>query len=259
MPYIETNDGVPLYYQEAGSGNTIFLIHGGSCNSNFWQKQMSGLSPRFHVVAIDLRGHGSSGKTDEGHTMSQYARDVHYLLETLGLERVVMVGWSMGGAVAFSYIQRFGSEHLAGLVNLDQRPNMWSSEQELRATLQAISTRKLHSHKERIRVFLSGPQPEEVINRMAYEQMLTPASVYRASQEDVRRVDFRPMLHEIQVPTLIFTSAKGMVSKETARLMADSIPDAKISFFENGAHLMFWEEPERFNRELGEFVDRVMA
>lgn len=59
MTYIETPDGVPLYYEERGEGDTILLIHGWTMNSEYWwQKNASPLSESHHVVTVDLRGHG---------------------------------------------------------------------------------------------------------------------------------------------------------------------------------------------------------
>ena len=258
MPYLETPDGVPLYYQEEGAGKAIFLIHGGSANSSFWEKQFRGLAPRYRIVALDNRGHGNSGKTDQGHDMGQYARDVHFVLESLGIERVVLVGWSMGGAVTFSYIQQFGNDRLAGLVDIDQKALMWTSEEDLQATFLAVRNRKLQLHKDRVTLFFANPQPQELINGMAYELMKTSASTYCASVEDVWRTDYRPVLPRIHVPTLIFTSVKGLMGEDTAHLMAQSIPDAQVSVFANSGHLLFWEEADRFNQELAEFVERAI-
>src|SRR5829696_4049027 len=62
----------------------------------WWQKNTPELAKSYRVVALDLRGHGLSGKTGEGHTLAQYARDLRHLCEALDLAGVILVGWSMG-------------------------------------------------------------------------------------------------------------------------------------------------------------------
>jgi non-heme chloroperoxidase len=70
----------------------------------WWQKNMPELSNSHRVIALDLRGHGLSGKTDESHRLDQYARDVRHLLGALELAEVTMVGWSMGTSIILSYL-----------------------------------------------------------------------------------------------------------------------------------------------------------
>ena len=87
MAYIETPDGVPLYYEDRGNGEAILIIHAWTMNASelWWQKNTPKLAEPHRVIAVDLRGHGLSGKTDEGHKLSQYARDVHHLRGMLEL------------------------------------------------------------------------------------------------------------------------------------------------------------------------------
>ncbi len=108
--YLETKDGAKIYYEERGEGQPILLVHGWMCSSRFWQKNVPELADEFRVVTIDLRGHGNSCKTLSGHTMAQYARDVRALIEHLGLEETVLVGWSLGGRVVLSYYEQYGSD-----------------------------------------------------------------------------------------------------------------------------------------------------
>jgi non-heme chloroperoxidase len=70
MPYLELSDGVPLYYEDHGNGRPIVLIHGWTMNSTFWQQNAPALATGNRVVTLDLRGHGASGKTDDGHTLA---------------------------------------------------------------------------------------------------------------------------------------------------------------------------------------------
>ena len=101
MAYLVTPDGVPLYYEDEGprESRAIFLIHAEPFNTKFWQKNIGPMSEEMRVVSMDVRGRGESGKTDQGLTLTQYAHDFRFMLERLGLERVVAAGWSMGSAI----------------------------------------------------------------------------------------------------------------------------------------------------------------
>ena len=130
------------------------------------------------------------------HNMNQYGLDFRYMLEVLGLERVVVVGWSLGGSIAWSYMQKFGDERLAGYVNVDQRPFRYSTEEQLQELLTERRDRRLFHHMETIRVFL-GPEAgeeEDVVKWMAYECMKTPTSANLAIFAESYRTDYRHFL-----------------------------------------------------------------
>ena len=258
MPYIIPPDEVPLYYEEAGQGPNILLIHGGAANTNFWQKQVPVLSQRFHVVAIDLRGHGSSGKIDDGNTVAQCGRDLHHILETLGLDSVVVVGWSLGGSVVRSYIQQFGVQRLAGYVNVDQPAyGAGLTEGGLRQLISEIRGHKYNAHWKRLKSFFSTPPTEDDLRWMTCEMMKTPAGVYCSVLENSWGSDFRPLLPQITIPTIICVASKGLVPPDMAQFMVEAKPRARMERFDNCGHMLFWEQPERFNQMLGDFAQEV--
>ena len=263
MPYVETPDEIPIYYLDEGprTSSALFLIHAEPFNSSFWQKNIPELSREFRVVAMDVRGRGQSGKTDDGHSITQYGLDFRNMLEVLGLESVVVVGWSLGGSIVWSYMQDFGDERLAGYVNVDQRPFRFSTEEELQQLLTERRSRRLGHHKETIRVFL-GPEAEEdeeVVQWMAYECMKTPTPANLAVFAESYRRDYRPFLPRVGIPTRIFWAKYGYITAEMAGFMNEAMPDSKLVFFEHSGHLLPWTEPEKFNREVADFAREVLA
>lgn len=95
MPSVECN-GANVYYEERGEGQPIVLLHGVWAGLRFFQPQREGLSEEYRVIALDFRGHGRSSKTEMGHTLPQYARDLRVFIQKLELEEVILAGWSMG-------------------------------------------------------------------------------------------------------------------------------------------------------------------
>lgn len=123
MPYVETPDGVTLHYTDQGSGPVLLLLHGWCMGGElWWRRNVPALAETHRVVVMDFRGHGLSGKGDEGHTLAQYARDVRLLLEALDPGPVTPVGWSMGTSVLLRYVEQFGCKGFRSVVLVDQSP-----------------------------------------------------------------------------------------------------------------------------------------
>jgi pimeloyl-ACP methyl ester carboxylesterase len=109
MPGLE-RDGMWLNYQEAGSGSPplFFLVHGaGGCDHTDFAPQVAHFGQRQRVVAFDLRGHGSSAAPEQDYSIPGHAEDVAWMIQELGLYKPIVVGHSMGGAIAFDLAARY--------------------------------------------------------------------------------------------------------------------------------------------------------
>ncbi len=100
--FTDTGDGRIHYAELAGDGPPLVLLHGIGMDWRVWQAVSRRLAPFFHLFMLDLRGHGQSTKPAHGYTLSHYAADVEDVLDHLRLDRVVLVGSSLGGMVAAS-------------------------------------------------------------------------------------------------------------------------------------------------------------
>lgn len=257
MAYILSLDEVPLYYEEIGQGENLLLIHGGAASTRFWKKQIPVFSKQFHVVAIDLRGHGNSGKTADGNNLTQFGRDLKSILDTMELDRVVIVGWSLGSSVVMSYVEQFGLKRLAGFVNVDQRPHRFTSEKGLTELVNSIRTNKFRAHWRRLESFLYTSTTEDNLRWMACEMMKTPTDVYLSVIRDSFQYDFRPVLSGFNVPALICTASNGLIEPDQAKWMVGEMPQARVVGFDGCGHMLFWEQPDKFNREVTSFVNEV--
>jgi non-heme chloroperoxidase len=100
--FIEVEPGVTLFVQDIGQGRPVLLLHGWALGHEVWDRQVHEIaSSGMRAVALDLRGHGASSKPLDGYGVEQLADDVVAVIQSLGLERVVLVGWSIGGLTAF--------------------------------------------------------------------------------------------------------------------------------------------------------------
>jgi sigma-B regulation protein RsbQ len=116
---IKAGDGTTIAYEIQGDGEpALVFIHCLSCNRSFWREQLGVFAADHTVVALDLPGHGASGRERASWTLAAYADDVSRLVEELDLDRVVLVGHSMGGPVALLAAARL-KERVAGVICAD--------------------------------------------------------------------------------------------------------------------------------------------
>ena len=107
MPHLD-RDGVKLYYDDAGRGEpSMVFVHGWCCDRSHFSEQVAHFSPAHRCVSLDLRGHGESDAPNDACTIPALADDVAFVCDELGLRKPVIVGHSMGGAIALSLAARY--------------------------------------------------------------------------------------------------------------------------------------------------------
>jgi pimeloyl-ACP methyl ester carboxylesterase len=117
--FVAAADGVRIVYDAAGEGDpALVLVHCWSCERGFWRATVERFSPEHRVVALDLPGHGESGRERRDWTIAGLGADVRTLVEALGLRRVVLVGHSLGGLVVLEAARQL-SGRVAGVVLID--------------------------------------------------------------------------------------------------------------------------------------------
>jgi len=98
MPTARVND-IELYYETAGEGEPLLLLHGLGSSVRDWERQIPEMAKSYRVIACDVRGHGRSEKPPGPYSMSQFARDVAGLLRALDIPSVHICGLSIGGMI----------------------------------------------------------------------------------------------------------------------------------------------------------------
>jgi pimeloyl-ACP methyl ester carboxylesterase len=259
---------VPLYYEVHGDGRTILLIHAWTMNAEYWwQKNVPELAESHRVISIDLRGHGLSGKTDKRDNLIQYARDVHHLLATLGLSEVTPVGWSMGASVILEYLTRFGTDRVDSVAFVEQSPRYLSapgweyplgggySPEDLATFNQNLRFDRPTTAKRFIQSMFAEPPSAEVIDEMYAETTKTPTEVAVSAMTEMTYADLREALTEVTVPALLLYGEQSkLFPGNLGGWMEDQFLESRLVRFEESGHCPFWEEPEKFNQELADFV-----
>jgi len=254
--------GVSLKVVDEGAGRPVVLLHGVCMSSAFFGRQRGHLEG-VRIVAPDFRGHGDSEKVLSGHTVRAYAEDLRGLFEVLSVSRPILVGWSMGSMVALEYLEMFGSVDVAGLVIVDQPPSdfKWPGYAfglfdlaELDQTSQALQTNQAEEARAFAELMLKSPS-EEDLRFMAAEIMKCPPAIASSILLDQSLRDYRSAYAGLEVPTLVVFGRDAKLTDPAAgEWIARELGGARLEIFEESGHCPFYEEPERFNSLLAEFV-----
>ena len=252
--------GAELQYQDKGSGPVVLFLHGFPLSLAMWDEQEA-LASRYRVVRFDARGFGQSAVGDSLLTMDRIADDAAVLIEKLRLGPVVLVGCSMGGYAAFSFVRKHAAL-LRGLVLVDTRAGADTQDARLgRKTLAARVSR------EGARVAMEAFLPKtvgdttkktraDVVAKLKDVMMATaPQGIVNALHGLAARADSTPTLREIKVPTLVICGEEDVITPPAeAKKLKDGIKGAELVVIPKSGHLPSMETPDVFNALLRSFL-----
>ncbi|TNC11579.1 alpha/beta hydrolase [Methylobacterium terricola] len=259
-------DGTALAGEAAGDPDApeILFIHGLRQSRLSWDRQFADPAlAAFRLVRFDLRGHGDSDKPDALAAYAdpdRWADDVAAVIAAARLRRPVLVGWSLGGYVAGAYLRKHGPAGVAG-VNLVDAVTRLSP--DLLTPLAGDFTGTATSHDLATRVAATADFLAACFHRLPsgreFQQMLVVNGMTaRAANEGFVKTpvpDLEPVFAAYDGPVLLTHGAHDRLVRQA---MAERIqalrPGRRLSVFEESGHSPFYEEPERFGRELATFA-----
>lgn len=265
--------GVPIVYYEWGNhdGPDVLFVHGFLASSMNWQKQIdSDLGERYHLVALDMRGHGSSGKpwdADAYVGSEQWAGDINAVIRAAELDDPVIVAWSYGGLFAMDYIKHHGQDTLSGLVlvatkaGLMPPPPRPAPTPERTERIRRSSAPNMFTLRDWTAGFMqyltaAGPLPDDDMQVLMNSALAAPHYMRGYLRE--RPTDYSGMRSELTLPVLfIGGETDASTTAEQLEDIAGEMPNSEVSIFEGQGTMPFWYVPEQFNREVSAFVDRV--
>ncbi|WP_118182984.1 alpha/beta fold hydrolase [Paraburkholderia phosphatilytica] len=239
------HDGAQLWYASHGKGSTVILLHGGLGHSGNWGHQVPALvAAGYRTITIDSRGHGRSTRDARPFSYELLASDVLAVMDTLGIGRAAIVGWSDGACTAL-VLARQAPQRVAGVLffacNMDA-----SGTKPFVATplIDRCFARHRQDYAER------SATPDQ------FDAFVAAVGEMQRTQPEYRAED----LAEIRVPVLVAQSANDeFIRWEHAEYLARSLPDAELVQLRDVTHFAPLQRPDRFNDVMLRFVARVLV
>lgn len=253
--FFTTSDGVKLHYLESGRGPAIVFIPGWTMPARIWESQIKYFERNYHVIAVDPRSQGESEKTDFGNYNARRAQDYRELIEYLKLKNVVLVGWSLAVHEQLTYAERFNNADVRAYVLVDGF--LWDKmDTELANALTKLATQIQSNRLPATAAFLKQVfkrlPSQTYLDTLAKACIKTPDNTAAVLIFNMLTVpDWRPAISKLTVPVLYTYIPEN---QKTSDLLKAQLPNARLERFDNAAHALFVDEPDRFNRVVEEFV-----
>jgi len=253
MAMIERN-GIRLAYDDRGAGEPMMVfVHGWTCDRSFFAPQAEHFARRHRVVSVDLRGHGESDKPNEPYTIGAYADDIAYLIDQLGLGKVVAVGHSSGGLT----VLQLAASHphcVAAIVMVEPGPFVASP--DFRAGVEAISDAIEAGNQEPRRGFISNklflPTSDPmIVERVLRVMMQAPSHVAASALRGILAFDGPAVAARCRVPALHLAGASP---SNPPHLMSQWLPKVIHGQTVGGGHFNQLEAPDQVNLMIENFM-----
>lgn len=258
-------NGRAIGYDDVGSGIPVLFLHGFPHNRALWSPQLGALATPARTVCMDLRGFGETDAGSPG-GVDGYADDAAALLTSLGIDRAVIVGLSMGGYASFAFWRRY-PERVRALVLCDTRATADNeSARGARREMQALvleqgSTAVANQMIAGMVGRTTRAKHPELVDELHRMMSRAPADgVVGALDALMTRADSTPTLASINVPTLIIVGDEDVLTPvKDARAMHLAIPGSRMEVIAGAGHVSNMERPATFNHILSEFLVSLTA
>lgn len=219
------------YFMEKGKGEPLILLHGNGEDSGYFRGQIDAFAKRYHVYAIDTRGHGKTPRGEEPFTIRRFAEDLLCFMDEQQIEKAHLLGFSDGGNIAMIFAMRH-PERVDRLILNGANLNADGVKRTVQIPIE-IGYRFAGRFAKKSE---SALRNAEMLGLMVNDPNVAPEE-----------------LAGITAKTLVIAGTNDMIRKEHTKLIADSIPSAELVFIK-GDHFIAAKHPDEFNRAVLEFL-----
>jgi 3-oxoadipate enol-lactonase len=274
MPYATAPDNVKLYYEEAGQGVPILFIHEFASDHRGWEPQMREFGKRYRCITYSARGYTPSDVPSDAnaYTYKHVMRDAVAVLDHLQIDRAHLIGLSMGGytslQVALNHPDRVRSMVLAGAGSGSER---WYTENfhkhsraigdQFEREGAAAVAKTYGMSASRIPFLIKDPRGfAEFRDRLAEHDAAGSAHTSRGFQGGRPSLyDFETEIKTCDTPALIVVGDEDDRCIEPSLFLKQTLPSSSLVMLPKTGHVVNLEEPDLFNRVVGDFLTRVDA
>jgi non-heme chloroperoxidase len=267
----ENTTAIEIHYTDHGTGQPVVLIHGYPLNGESWERQERVLlAEGYRVITYDRRGFGGSSHPTIGYDYDTFASDLNALLDHLGLDGVVLVGFSMGSGEVTRYLGRYGSARVRKaalfgaippfLLKTDDNPEGVDRE-VFEGIKSAIVADRYAYFKSFFDNFynvdvLGGTKITDQALQASFNVAVSSSPYATYACVDTWLTDFRDDLPKIDIPTLVVHGDADRILpfSATAERLPGLIKDVKLVKVAGGPHNIAWTHPDEVNKALLEFL-----
>jgi non-heme chloroperoxidase len=263
--YIELSHNVKISYFEKGSatGTPLILIHGLADSWRIFELLMPFIPESIHIYAMTQRGHGDSSHPDSGYRIGDFEEDLLRFMDTLNIEKAVILGASSGGFTA----RRFAinhSERTLALVLVGSPATFQGIPAVRELWISTLSKLKDPITKEFVENFSRNlffkPVPQEFIEMTLQESLKLPARVWRDTVEDTLEEEFPGNLGKISSPTLIIWGDQdSFLTKSSQEELSKAIPHSKLIVRKDVGHMLYCESPKEIASDIAMFIKEIIT
>ena len=275
MPYLkvgeENSSDIEIYYEDRGTGRPVVLIHGWPLSGASWERQSGALlAAGYRVITYDRRGFGRSSAPSEGYEYDTLARDTATLIDTLDLNDVALVGFSMGGGEVARYMGKHNSGRVTRVVFMSSvAPALRKSGDNPEGVDPSVFEGiKQQIEKDRfafLEDFLKNFYGKKLVGGTGISDAAIHASFNVAAASSYQAMfncvdawleDFRPDIAQIKVPTLVIhgDADQTLPIDATGRRTAALIPGAQLHVVAGGPHGLNWTHATEVNKAVLGFL-----
>lgn len=265
MSFLEI-DGHRCYVIHEGDGPPFVMLHGFPLDHSMWQAQRTAFKSTHRVVIPDLRGFGKSLGGTPIAALADHADDLAHLLDRLRIRQpVILCGLSMGGYIAFRFLERYPSR-VAKLILCDTKALADSA--EAAANRLAMAEKVLQEGSRIVVAAMSSrlfgtwvrEQQPKIMDEIRDVMLATlPETIAAAQRAMAARPDSTPLLATITVPTLVLVGEQDLISPpDEMRAMAAAIPGSEFAVIPQAGHMAPQEQPLAVNGVIRKFLNRLL-
>jgi 3-oxoadipate enol-lactonase len=256
--YVNT-DGGKLFYEIAGKGDNILLLHDGMVNCRIWDEQFQVLAKNYRVVRYDRRGYG---KSSDPQVKYSHIDDLYNVFTQLNIDKAIIFGMSSGGGLAIDFTLKY-PERVNGLVLVGSVVGGFGYTSHMTTRGGNFNPQTLNSDPEKINKYFIMEDPYEIYsgNTAAKEKVMKLLPYLgrdnRVPTRPPDRVAVR-FLSEIKVPTLILVGEFDIPDVHAhAGAINAGIPNSKREIIPKSGHLIPIEQPVLFNESVMNYLSKL--
>jgi len=249
-------DGAKIHYVNYGNGSdALVLIHGWTMNVDNWRDQIPDFASRYHVIAIDLPGHGQSDKPQVSYSMDYFARAVEAVMKDAKAKRAVLVGHSMGTPVARQFYRQYPQKTLA-LVIVDGVLRPLAEKTVMDRMIEGFRAPTYKQSIDQMLTAMKGPSlSAEAMERIKASSANTPQHVVVSAMEGMAD----PAIwgdDKINVPVLAIMARNPFYPPNIEEIFRGLAPNMDFRMWEGVGHFVMMDKPKEFNEAVIGFLEK---